>query len=112
MYGRLVSICGGGQQNTWLAWGRDLDMPRKQKRHGNKPELISATELASYAYCPEQFRLQYRLGLEPENRAALGAGTRHHARKALAERIAGGLVLLGGAMMLLAGLVLMWVLFR
>jgi hypothetical protein len=37
----------------------------------------------------------YGLGLEPENRAALDAGTRHHAQKAAAERIAGGSITLG-----------------
>src|SRR3982750_1413745 len=58
-------------------------------RKWKKPDdLVTASELACYAYCPEQWRLRYGLGLEPENRAALDAGTRHHAWKAVAERIA------------------------
>jgi hypothetical protein len=52
--------------------------------------LIIATGIACSAYCPEQWRLQYGLELESGNRAALDAGDRHHARKAAAERIAGG----------------------
>ena len=34
-------------------------------------------------FCPEQWRLEYGLGLEPGNRAALDAGDRHHAQKAV-----------------------------
>ena len=34
--------------------------------------------------------MQYGLGLPSENQAALNAGNRHHARKAIAERVAGG----------------------
>jgi hypothetical protein len=52
--------------------------------------VITASEIACFAYCPEQWRLQYGLGLETENREALAAGDRHHARKAAAERVAGG----------------------
>jgi hypothetical protein len=51
-----------------------------RRRNGGKAasDVISAAEIACYAYCPEQWRLEYGLGLEPENRAALEAGTRHH----------------------------------
>jgi hypothetical protein len=76
-------------------------------------ELITATEIACFAYCPEQWRLQYGLELLPANKAALDAGTRHHARKAVAERLAGGLVVLGRALMVVAALVLLlWMFFR
>ncbi len=74
-------------------------------------DLISAQEIACFAYCPEQYRLQYCLGLEPENRQALAAGNRHHARKAAAERIAGGWIVLGrilAALALLALFLLLW----
>jgi hypothetical protein len=57
--------------------------------------LISASEIARYAYCPEQWRLQYGLKLAPGNRAAMDAGTRHHRWKAVAERRAGALIALG-----------------
>jgi len=87
-------------------------MSRFGKRR--KPnDLVTAQEIACFAYYPEQWRLQYGLGLPPESQAALDAGNRHHARKAVAERIAGGLVTLGRALMLLALVVLLlWVLSR
>lgn len=69
------------------------------RRHGDngKPDgkLISASEIACYAYCPEQWRLEYGLGLADDNQASRLAGTRHHDWKVLAERIAGGSILLG-----------------
>ena len=71
-------------------------------------KLVSAEELACFAYCPEQWRLRYSLGLPPSNRAALAAGTRHHERKAVAERIAGGSISLGVALIVPAALVLLW----
>ena len=55
-------------------------------------------------FCPEQWRLQHGLGLEPANRQELAAGDRHHARKAVAERIAGGSITLGAVLALLLGL--------
>jgi hypothetical protein len=70
--------------------------------------LVTASEIASYVYCPEQWRLQYGLGLEPENRAALAAGARHHARKAMAERVAGGALLLARLLVAVALALLLW----
>ena len=57
--------------------------------------MVTATELACFEYFKEQWRLQYALGLEPGNRAALDAGTRHHEGKAVAESIAGGSISVG-----------------
>lgn len=79
----------------------------RSKRRESGPELITAAEIACWAYCPEQWRLQYGLWLEPENQAALAAGDRHHARKAVAERIAGGSITLGRFLIALAALVLL-----
>ncbi len=79
---------------------------RRNKTDGQEG-LISAQEIACFAYCPEQWRLEYGLGLPPENRAALDAGNRHHSRKAVAERIASGLVMLGRALVVVAFLVLL-----
>jgi hypothetical protein len=73
--------------------------------------MVSASEIAAFAYCPEQYRLQYGLGLEPENQAALDEGTRHHARKAVAEWIAGVAITLGRVLAVLAVvalLLLLW----
>jgi hypothetical protein len=74
-------------------------------------DLISASEIASWAYCPESWRLEYGLMLEPGNRQARSAGTQHHARKAVAERVAGGSIMLGRLLAALAAvalLLLLW----
>ena len=83
----------------------------RQKRGSG---MVSAQEIACYAYCPEQWRLQYGMGLKPGNRAAMESGNRHHARKAVAERIAGGIVAVGGWLVALAALVLLvlWLVWR
>jgi hypothetical protein len=86
----------------------------QRRRGGREPEdLIAAHEIASFAYCPEAWRLEYGMGRPAENRAALDAGTRHHRHKAVTERIAGGAIALG-RLAVLAGLVLLlrWVLTR
>jgi hypothetical protein len=86
---------------------------QRYRRRRRENDFISATEIASWAYCPESWRLEYGLELLSANRAALDAGTQHHARKAVAERIAGWLVVLGRALLLAVILVLFaWVLFR
>jgi hypothetical protein len=115
-HGRILCMHG------WAMWNlrrykrgdrkRDDGMRHRGRRPGSRPELITAAELASFAYCPEQWRLEYGLELLPANKAVLDAGTRHHARKALAEHIAGCLGIVGGVLMLLAVLVLLWVLLR
>ena len=77
---------------------------RRRRRGG---DFITAAELACFAYCPEQWRLEYGLGLPPANRAALDAGTRHHERKAVAERVAGGSIMLGRFLAILAAVVIL-----
>jgi len=83
------------------------------KRRGDS-EMVTASEIACYAYCPEQYRLQYALGLPVQNGASLEAGTLHHEKKAAGERIAGGALALGRALAILAVVVLLllWVFFR
>lgn len=74
-------------------------------------DLVSASEIACFAYCPEQWRLQYGQGLPAENQEALDAGTRHHERKGWAERIAGGMILVGRILIALAAvavILLLW----
>jgi hypothetical protein len=85
-----------------------------RRRSQSQDDLISAAEIACFAYFPEQWRLEYGLGLKPANRAARDAGTRHHARKATAERMEGGSITLGRFLLLLAviGLLTALVLFR
>ena len=73
-------------------------------------ELISASEIATFSYCTEQWRLQCGLELPPDNRVTLDAGTRHHHRKGAAEQLAGGL-LAAGPLVAACGLVaLLWLL--
>jgi len=52
-------------------------MRHDEKTGYRRPGMVTAQEIACYAYCPEQWRLQYGLGLEPANRA--GAGGRRPA---------------------------------
>ena len=49
-----------------------------------EPELVSASEIARWAWCPESWRLE-TLGHRPGNQAALKRGEKHHARKAAFE---------------------------
>jgi hypothetical protein len=81
-------------------------MGGRKKRRAGPDDLVTAAEIACYVYCPEQWRLEYGLGLEPENRAALKAGTRHHDRRAVAERVAGGSIGLGRVLVILAAVAL------
>ena len=82
-------------------------MRRTDKPDIGQPGMISATEIAAFVYCPEQWRLEHGLGLEPENRTALDAGTRHHARKAMAEWVSGGSIAPGRLLVTVALLVLL-----
>jgi hypothetical protein len=71
---------------------------RVYRKRERAADMVTASEIAAFVYCPEQWRLQYGLGLKPGNRAALDTGTRHHERKAVAEQIAGGSITLGRLM--------------
>ena len=76
-------------------------------RHRTRPpDTVTATEIASWVYCPEQWRLEHGLGLPPANREERTAGTRHHARKATVERVAGGSIALGRLLLFFALLAL------
>jgi len=86
-------------------WERNMRGYGKGK--GSGPELVTASEIAAFVYCPEAWRLEHGLGLEPWNRAALDVGTRHHEQKAVAERIAGGSISLGRFLAALAAVVLL-----
>ena len=75
-------------------------------------DVVSASEIASWAWCPESWRLN-ALGHEPENQADLRRGETHHARKAAFEvrsraAISAGWWLLALAAFLLALVVGLW----
>ena len=74
--------------------------------------MISASEIASWAFCPEAWRLEYGLRLKPGNARVRAAGERHHAGKTRTERIAGGLMALGRVLMALAALLAAYWVFR
>ena len=82
-------------------------------KHNRSSELVSASEIACFAYCPEQWRLEYGLRLPPGNRKARRTGTRFHRRLEAAERRAGSMVATGRllAVLVLWGL-LLWLLWR
>jgi hypothetical protein len=48
-------------------------------------DVVSASEIGSWAFCPEAWRLQ-SLGCESENKAALERGESSHAKTAAVER--------------------------
>jgi hypothetical protein len=77
---------------------------KHMRSYRNGPELVSASEIAAFVFCPEQYRLEHGLGLEPGNRAALVAGTQHHEQKAVAEQIAGGSIAMGRFLAIVAAL--------
>jgi hypothetical protein len=77
-------------------------------------DTVTASEIASWVYCPEQWRLEYGLKLPPGNRPVLDCGTRHHADLAATERTAGGAIAFGFGLIALAllALALIWFLSR
>ena len=82
----------------------------RDKSQTHTDDVVTASEIAAFVYCPEAWRLQDGLGVEPGNRAALDPADRHHARKAGAERIAGGSISVGRVLIVVALvlLLLLW----
>ena len=76
-------------------------------------EIVTAAEIGEFVYCPEAWRLAHT-GHESANQFARRAGTAHHQRKAVAERVAGSFVALGRVLIVagLLGSVLVWCLSR
>jgi hypothetical protein len=67
-------------------------------------DLVSASEIAAWAWCPESWRLD-ALGHEPENMAAMKRGERFHARTARFEGRSRSAISLGWWLLALALLV-------
>ncbi len=74
------------------------------------PEIITASEIAAWAWCPESWRLD-SLGHAPENRDALARGERRHALTAHFERWSALAIKLGLWLLVLAVLVTLLALF-
>ena len=62
------------------------------KRHHN---VVSASEIGSWAWCPEAWRLGQGLGLRPGNEEQLTQGERFHVRTAAVERRSGTALRIG-----------------
>jgi hypothetical protein len=67
-------------------------------------DVVSASEIASWAWCPESWRLQ-SLGAEPSNRAEMARGETFHVQKAAYEERSRWAASLGWWLVLFAGLV-------
>jgi len=67
-------------------------------------EIITASEIASWAWCPESWRLD-SLGAEPGNRADMTRGETYHAQKAAFEERSRSAISLGWWLLALAVLV-------
>src|SRR5262249_27914316 len=72
-------------------------------------DVVSASEIAAWAWCPESWRLS-ALGAEPENRAALKRGEKFHARTAAFESRSRSAISLGAWLVAVAlvSLVVFW----
>lgn len=69
-----------------------------------RDDVVTASEIASWAWCPESWRLE-SLGAEPSNRAELARGETHHAKKAAFEERSRSAISLGWCLLLFAALV-------
>ena len=54
-------------------------------RSEHRSGIVSASEVASFVYCPEQWRLQHGLGNDSENVAAIDRGEAFHVETARLE---------------------------
>jgi hypothetical protein len=70
------------------------------------PDTVTASEIGNFVFCQESWRLA-QLGHRSANQAIQRAGTSHHAWKAAAERIAGGLIAVGRMLIVAALLALL-----
>lgn len=75
----------------------------REKSTAKDLRMVTATEVASYVYCPEAWRIGHGLGLPSENQNELAAGVSHHDAMAAVEvqstvvlRFALSLILLSG----------------
>ncbi len=68
--------------------------------------VVSATEVASYVYCPEKWRLEHGLGYASMNTALLARGTAQHRKIAAVEVWSRHALRLGFALVVVAVIVL------
>lgn len=78
------------------------------------PETVTASEIGSFVYCPESWRLN-ALGLPAANQPERDAGTTDHAGLEAAERFARDHIAAGRFLLILAALMLLlaaWTVYR
>ena len=68
--------------------------------------VVSATEVASYVYCPEQWRLEHGLGNASTNTASLARGAAQHRKIAAVEVWSRHALRLGLVLVVLAAILL------
>jgi hypothetical protein len=73
-------------------------------RSEHRSGIVSASEVASWVYCLEQWRLHYGLGHESENVASLARGERFHESTAAVERSSRRILRLAGILIVVAAL--------
>jgi hypothetical protein len=74
----------------------------------DRTEVVSASEIASWEFCPEAWRLE-ALGEDPENLEELARGEAFHARTAANEVLSRKAAALGWWLLVIAVLVsLLW----
>jgi hypothetical protein len=73
------------------------------------PDIVTASEIASWTYCPEAWRLGSALGLKPNNEKALARGEHFHEKTASVDVRSEAALRLGFAFVAL-GLVVLGVL--
>jgi len=67
-------------------------------------EMVSASEIASYCFCPEAWRLGSALGLRPNNERQLARGEESHAKIAVVEEVTHTARWVGVALLVLGAL--------
>lgn len=76
------------------------------------PSLVSASEIASWVWCPEAWRLEKGLKREPSNLQALKRGEQHHEQLAQVEQVSDASTWVGIAVVAAAGAFLLGSLIR
>ena len=66
------------------------------------PDVVSTSEIASYWFCPEAWRLGSSLGLEPNNERELSRGEKIHEKITAVEWHSQAAVRLGVALVVVA----------
>ncbi len=83
-------------------------MSKRRNQGGDTgSEMVTAHEIGCFVYCPEQWRLQYGLGLAPQNQKSLAGGRRFHTHTSWADMIAIWAIHLGMCLLAVALLLIL-----